>query len=134
MPEKNVEVVQRAYVALTKGDTDTLRDLAAPEFVADFSRRLVDPGVIRGLDESLAWLGQTRETWDDWPVWRPQELIDAGDKVVAFVRTSARGMGSGVEVEAYVWNVWTFRDGELVELSYFGDDRTSALEAAGLSE
>jgi ketosteroid isomerase-like protein len=54
--------------------------------------------------------------------------------VVALVRTGARGKGSGVEVEAYVWNLWTFRDGMLVELRYFGDDRAAALEAAGLSE
>ena len=67
-------------------------------------------------------------------MWEPQELIDAGDKVVAFIRTSARGKGSGVEVEAHVWNLWTFRDGTLVEWKYFGDDKAAALEAAGLSE
>ncbi len=66
-------------------------------------------------------------------MWEPQELIDTGDKVLAFIRTSARGKGSGVEVEAYVWNLWTFRDGKVVD-SYFGDDQAAALEAAGLSE
>ena len=134
MSEENVEIVRRAYVALTRGEEDTLRDLAAPELVVDFSRRLVEPGLV-GRDEALGvFFSQLRETWDDWPVWEPKELIDADDKVVAFIRTSARGKGSGVEVDAYVWNLWTFRDGKVVELKYFGDDQAAALEAAGLSE
>lgn len=134
MSEKNVELVRRVYAALTQGDADALRDMAVPEFVTDFSRRLVEPGVLRGREEALAFLSQLRETWDDWSVWEPQELIDADDKVVALIRTSARGKGSGVEVEAYVWNLWTFRDGKPVEVSYFGDNRAAVLEAAGLSE
>ena len=134
MSEENVELVRRAYVALSRGDEDTLRELAAPEIVVDFSRRLVEPGLL-SRDEALgAVFNRLRETWDDWPVWEPQELIDADDKVAAFIRTTARGKGSGIEVEAYVWNLWTFRDGKVVELTYFGDDRAAALEGAGLSE
>jgi ketosteroid isomerase-like protein len=135
MSEENVELVRRVYAALTRGDGDTLHALAAPELVVDFSRRLVEPVVVRGRDEALAsFLSQAREAWDDWPAWEPQELIDADDKVVAFIRTSARGKGSGVEVEAYVWNLWTFRDGKAVEFEYFGDDQAAALKAAGLRE
>ncbi len=54
--------------------------------------------------------------------------------MLAFIRTSARGKGSGIEVEAYVWNLWTIRDGKLVELCYYGDDQAAALDAAGLVE
>ena len=135
MSEENVELVRRAYAALTRGDEDTLRGLALPELVLDFSRRLIDPIVLRGRDKALAFfLSQAREAWDDLPAWEPQEFVDADDKVVTYVRTTARGKGSGVEVEAYVWNLWTFSDGKLVEHTYFGDDRAAALEAAGLSE
>jgi ketosteroid isomerase-like protein len=131
--EENVEIVRRAYVALTQGDVDTLRDLAVPEFVFDFSRRLMDPYVLRGREEALAgFVRETREGWDDWAAWEPQDLIDADDKVVACARISARGKGSGVEVETHVWHLWTIRDGKLVEHIYFGDDRAAALEAAGI--
>ena len=47
MSDENVEVVRRAYAALTQGDGDTLHHLVAPEFVADNSRRLVEPVVVR---------------------------------------------------------------------------------------
>ena len=135
MSEENVELVRRVYAALTRGDTVTLQDLPAPEFVVDFSRRLVDPFVLRGRDEAVAvLLSDPYEEWEGWPVWEPQELIDADDKVVALIRFSAPGKGSGAEVDAHVWNLWTFRDGKPVEVKYFGDDRAAALEAAGLSE
>jgi ketosteroid isomerase-like protein len=99
MSEENVELVRRVYAALTRGDRDTLHDLAAPEFVVDFSRRLMDPFVLRGRDEALSFfLSQSHELWDGWPVWEPQELRESDDKVLAFIRTSARGKGSGVEV------------------------------------
>jgi ketosteroid isomerase-like protein len=132
MSDENLEVIRQAYVALSQGDEDTLRNLSAAELVVDFSRRLVEPAVL-GRDEALGVLfSQLGEAWEDWPLWEPQELIDADDRVAAFIRTTARGKGSGAEVEAYVWNVWTFRDGKVVELKYFGDDRAAALEAAGL--
>ena len=127
-------MVERAYVALTQGDAEVLREMAPPEFTVDFSRRQMDPFVLR-RDEMLTFFeGQARETWEGWPTYEPKELIDAGDVVVALIRTSARGKSSGVEVDARVWNVWTFRDGKPVEFKYFGEDRAAALEAAGLSE
>jgi ketosteroid isomerase-like protein len=134
MSQENVEIVERAYEALTRGDAEVLRDLSPPEFTVDFSRRQVDPFVLR-RDEMLAFfMAQSRETWEGWPTYEPKELIDAGDFVVARIRTSARGKSSGVEVDALVWNVWTFRDGQPIVFKYFGEDRAAALEAAGLSE
>jgi ketosteroid isomerase-like protein len=63
-----------------------------------------------------------------------KELIDAGDKVLVLIRFSGRGKTSGAEVEALVWNLWAFRDGEPVRWTYFGEERAEAREAAGLSE
>jgi ketosteroid isomerase-like protein len=135
MSQENVEIVRRAYAALTCGDVDVLRDLMPPDFVVDFSRRLVDPFVLRDRDEVLAFfVSELREPWDGWPSWQLEELIDKGDKVFAVIRFAARGRASGVEVDTQVANVWTFRDGKAVEFTYFGEDRTEALEAAELAE
>jgi ketosteroid isomerase-like protein len=134
MSEENVEMVRRAYVALTRGDAELLRDMAPPDFTVDFSHRLVDPFVLRRDELLVFFTGEGRETWEGWPTYEPKELIDAGDFVVALIRTTARGKSSGVEVDALVWNVWTFRDGKPIEFKYFGEDRAAALEAAGLSE
>src|SRR4051812_18958679 len=100
MSEENVEIVRRIYVSLSQGDQDTLREMTVPEFTTASPRRLVEPGVARGREEALAFLSRLREPWDDWPVWEPQELLHTGDKVAALIRASARGSGSGAEVEA----------------------------------
>jgi ketosteroid isomerase-like protein len=134
MSQENVEIVRRIYGALDRGDDEAFWKLVAPDFVVEFSRRLLDPVVLRGRGQVQAWYDREMETWEGGHTrWRPKELIDAGDKVLAFIWTGGRGKASGVDVEAYVWNVWTFRTGKPVEWTYFGEDRAAALEAVGLS-
>jgi ketosteroid isomerase-like protein len=133
MSEENVEVVRSLYALFDQGD-DAFWDLVPPGMVFDFSRRLIDPVVLRGRDQVRAFAERESETWEGVNGWEPNELIDAGDKVLALIRTSGRGKASGVEVEAHVWNVWTFRDGKPVEWTYFGEDRAAALKAVGLAE
>ena len=135
MSEENLETVRQIYASLTRGD-NAWQALVAPDVVVDFSRRRVDPFVAHGLEDGalLALQRTALEVWAEPPAWEPEELIDAGEKVFAFIRTSGRGKASGVEVEARVANVWTFRDGTPIELTYFGEDRSAALDAAGLAE
>ena len=131
MSKENVEMVRRILAMLDQGDDP--HDLLAPEFVLDFSRRRLNPVVVRGRDEVRALAEGDGQMWEGGHLaYQPKELIDAGDKVLAFVRVSRRGRASGVEVEAYTWAVWTFRDGKRIEWTYFGDDRASALKAVGL--
>jgi ketosteroid isomerase-like protein len=125
---ENVEMARRILALLDQGDDP--HDLLAPEFVMDFSRRRLNPVVVRGRDEVRAFAEGEGQMWEGGHLaYQPKELIDAGDKVLAFVRVS---QASGVEVEAYTWAVWTFRDGKPVEWTYFGDDRASALKSVGL--
>jgi ketosteroid isomerase-like protein len=135
MSQENVEIVRRLFVLISRGDDEALWDELPPEAVFDFSRRLLDPVVLRGREEMRAWAERERQMWKGGHfAWQPKELIDAGDKVLALTRVSGRGKASGVEVEAYVWAVATFRNGKPVELTYFGEDRAAAFKAVGLSE
>src|SRR6478609_8205461 len=127
MSRENVEIVRGIY-ALAEQRDESVWDLVPPGFVFDFSRRLIDPGVLRGRDQVRAFAERASEVWEGGYLgWEPEELIDAGDKVLAFIRVSGRGKASGVDVEAHTWNVWTVRNGEPVELTYFGEDRAEAL-------
>ena len=133
MSRENVEIARRLFALLSQGD-EAVWDELPPELVFDFSRRLLNPVVVRGRDKVRAFWEGEGQMWEGGHLgYQPKELIDAGDKVLALLRISGRGKASGVEVEAYVWNVTTFRDGKPVETTYFGDDRAAALEAAGLS-
>jgi ketosteroid isomerase-like protein len=128
---ENVEMARRILAMLDQGDDP--HDLVAPEFVLDFSRRRLNPVVVRGRDELRAFAESDGQIWEQGHLaYQPKELIDAGDKVLAFVRVRGRGRASGVEVEADTWAVWTFREGKPVDWTYFGDDRASALKAVGL--
>ena len=133
MSDENVEIVRRILAMLDQGDDP--HDLLAREFVMDFSRRRLNPVVVRGRDELRAFAEADGQMWEGGHLaYQPKELIDAGDKVLAFVRVTGRGQASGVEVEADTWVVWTFRDGKPVEWTYFGDDRASAINAVGLEK
>ena len=62
-----------------------------------------------------------------------QKVIDVGDQVVSLFRIHAVGAGSGVAVQRGDGMLWTFRNGKLIRLDYFNDQK-QALRAAGLSE
>jgi ketosteroid isomerase-like protein len=62
---------------------------------------------------------------------RDYELLPAGDRVVALIRTYFRGDGGGPEVEVRDAHTMTFRDGKVVYWRLY-IDRTEALTDAGL--
>jgi ketosteroid isomerase-like protein len=76
----------------------------------------------------LRWLGP----FEEWG-YTTEELIDAGDSVVARMHQWGRGKGSGVSVDNRFWQVWTLDEGKVIRSTHHWD-KTEALEAAGLSE
>ena len=61
----------------------------------------------------------------------PEEFEDLGDRVVATVRLRGRGRGSGIEIDARFYDVYTLRDGKIVRMDQF-TERSDALEAVWL--
>ena len=134
MSQENVELVQALYASWGRGIDEELWDRLAPDFVADFSRRLIEGGVLCGRDTVRAYLGNALEAWEDGYSNEPEKLFDAGDQVVAFVRASGIGRTSGAQVDAHIAHLWTFRKDVAIKFEYFGEDRVAALEAVGLAE
>jgi hypothetical protein len=64
----------------------------------------------------------------------PTEITIAGDKILLLLRSSARGAGSGIEMEIEAWSVLTFDSDGLVTRveSYFRHEEQEARAAAGL--
>jgi ketosteroid isomerase-like protein len=60
------------------------------------------------------------------------ELIEAGDRVVAAVLQRGVGKESGAEVDFRYFHVWSFRGGKVVRLEVIRE-RREAFEVAGLS-
>jgi ketosteroid isomerase-like protein len=133
MSQENVDYVRTFYEMIDRGDPQAWDSLPA-DFVIDLSRRLIDPVMLRGPDELRAFYRDLDAPWADGASLELEELIDAGDQVLVLIRFGGRGKMSGAEVEALVWNLWTFRDGEPIGWTYFGENRAEALAAAGLRE
>jgi ketosteroid isomerase-like protein len=137
MSQENVELVRRLYEWMAAGDTDRAFEAYAPEIEWDVTRApwLLELGfapIVRGQDELRRSLKGWLDAWESIE-YRPAELVDAGDHVVAFVDVTARGRASGVNVAYDHPQVWTIRDGKVVRMRVFAD-RAQALEAVGLSE
>jgi ketosteroid isomerase-like protein len=136
MSEENVEVVRGIYDAVARRDVVSPFEVYAEDIVWDVSnaRRAF-------LIPKLAYQGHegVRQFWRDGLSvfgevdFDVEELIDAGEQVVAVIREREVGRTSGVPVEASHLAVWTLADGKVIRMRLF-DDRQQALEAAGLSE
>jgi ketosteroid isomerase-like protein len=97
--------------------------ISTPEFLPDAED-------YHGHDGVRAWFDKIGELVEDMR-WQPEEIIDAGDRLVAAVLVSGRGRASGVAVELRQFLVVTVRDGKGVRIeSYL--DRDQALAAARL--
>ena len=132
MPEDNVAAAKRIYEARNRGDVDAV--LAECHADVTWHPHLASLGgrPIRGHDEVRAYMASLQEDWRGFR-HEPVEFFDAGDQVVAFLDTYARGPGSGIDVEVPVAHVLTFEDGKcLGYVSYH--DRAEALRVAGLEE
>jgi ketosteroid isomerase-like protein len=93
-----------------------------------------EAGTYRGRDEVKSRLEEFLESWVEFRI-EVEELIDAGDGVVALTRFKGRSKGvgltlTGVAVDA---QVWTLSEGKVVRVWMYGGTE-DALAAAGLPQ
>jgi len=132
MSQENVDIAKRIYEARNRGDIDAVLAECDPDVTWHPHLATLGGHPIRGHNEVRAYMASLREDWQSFR-HEPEEFFDAGDKVVAFLHTYARGRGSGVDVEVPVAHVLTFEGGKcLGYVSYH--DRAEALRVAGLEE
>jgi ketosteroid isomerase-like protein len=133
MAQENVELVRRVYERWNGGDFDAAAELLDPEVRWDGYSHLPESGTREGIDEVRSWTDAFREAWGEVRV-EVEELVEIDDdSVLAFVRVTARGRGSGaLVVSGLDGHIWTVRDGRVVAVRMFqGTDE--AVAAAGLS-
>jgi ketosteroid isomerase-like protein len=133
MSEENVEIVRSGFEAYSRGDMDRAVADFAPDCRYTASGAIPGrTGVFHGPEGYMQFMDWLRSEFEDAHV-DVDELIDAGDTVIAGSTIRGRGKHSGVEASWVVWQVWTVRNGKIVRGQGF-TSRTEALEAAGLSE
>jgi ketosteroid isomerase-like protein len=131
---ENLDLVRSIYEAVTRRDAATPFEIYAEHIVWDVSNSsraaLAMKPVYQGHEgvrqywrENLSAFGEI-----DFDV---EELIDAGDQIVALIREREIGRTSGASVESSHVAVWTLADGKVVRMQIF-DNREQALKAVGL--
>jgi ketosteroid isomerase-like protein len=132
MSQENVEMVRRGWEAYEHGDLAAALATMSPEMVTHVAPRLPVAGTYHGPEGLLQLTLDWAESFDELVV-TAEEFTDAGDQVVVRTLHKSRGAQSGAPVEADVWYVFTVHAGKSVRVDVF-NDRSEALEAAGLSE
>lgn len=128
MSQENLEVVERAETALSERDLDSY--LAC---CAEGIRVRAPWGPVGGTYEGQDGV---RRFWADIEAALPDLRVTverlesiSPDRVVAFLRSTARAKASGVAVDLDTANVYDLADGRITGLRIFAD-RQEALEAA----
>src|SRR4051812_12395764 len=132
MSEENVEVVRQALAAI-----DPALDRVAAYWDPEIDWRAIegapdDIGVFKGHDAMRRYYQQWYETFNDLHA-EADELIAAGEQVVAVVHVTARMKDSDAEIDMRLGIVYTVRNGLVLRGREYAT-REDALEAAGLSE
>ena len=123
-----VELVQRALAALNAGDIEALVALCDRDFELDMSDRVFNPATYRGHDGIRQFHSEVLDVWEQY-VWEPEQVIEKTDCIVALVRTTGKGRGSGLEIDRQTAMIWTVRDDKALSLRFYRD-RERGLEAA----
>jgi ketosteroid isomerase-like protein len=132
MSQENVEMLRGAYEALGRGDLELVLEACDPQVECRLPEGGINAGTLRGHDSLRTLLEGYLDSFEDYRA-EPDRFLEADDRVVAFLRITGRGRGSGLEFEDRLAHLWTIRDGKAIRLEIFPRGE-GVLEAAGLSE
>jgi ketosteroid isomerase-like protein len=143
MSQENVELVRRWYLSLLDrptdaGDERAFVDRAFRDYLDEQVEIRVPTGVsggepiFQGREGALQLSATVRNAWAEWR-FEPERLLDAGDRVVVFVRVVGKGRASGVPIEMNNAHVVTILNGRIRSIRGYRD-RQQALAAVGLRE
>ena len=125
--DPRAELVRRGFAAYESGDSAALFELFDPEIEVYSPADSGNPGRFHGYAGFAEWVDHWNEAWDEFR----QEIRDVesiGDRhVVVQVHQTARGRGSGVEVEQDAAYIYELRAERVVYLAFCPDpDRANA--------
>jgi ketosteroid isomerase-like protein len=127
-----MELVRRAFEAYNRDGPEAIMSFIHPDFETAVPGELsVEPDTYRGRDGMRRYFESFYDVMDEVR-FEPEEIIDAGDRVVVCVRLTTRARATGLSAEQRVTQVWTLRDGLAVRADAFLT-REDALREVGLA-
>ena len=133
MSEENVRVLQDAFDAYNRREYDAATAPFHPEVEWRFPPMALEFEHLRGKDAIHEFWRTLDEVFEDFTL-APLELTPTGDdQILAHLRFTGQGRGSGAVTNVEWHIVYRFRSGLVWRADFFAT-REQALEAAGLSE
>jgi ketosteroid isomerase-like protein len=129
MSAENVELVRRTLERFV--ETGEVEWEAMHEKLEIHDHDIPEHGDYYGRAGFIRWLSDWGEAWSEWNL-EVEEVLDAGDQVVAVIHLTAKGAASGITVDRHDSLVYGFRDGKVARTDYF-NSRQQGLERAGLA-
>jgi ketosteroid isomerase-like protein len=134
MSQQNIEIAMRGNAAFNSRDFDAALQFFSPDAeVRDLANAPDQARVVKGI-------GAIREAWTLWTAAFDElradieEWTDVGDAVIGAAHWQGRGKASGVSIDVRQFDVYEFRDGQVVRVTLGLKSKDEALEAAGPSK
>jgi len=133
MSQENVEVIELGYEHFV-ATGDFREEIFHPDFVWDMStfRDWPERQTYAGLEGAREFMRDWWEAWEDWEL-EIEELLDAGESVVAILRQRGRSKATGLPTDMHFAMVWEFRGGKQVRMRMYASP-DEALTATGLTK
>jgi ketosteroid isomerase-like protein len=131
MSQANVEITQESFAHFVATGEPAWATLDEEVEVHDHDLQL-DASDYRGHAGYRRWIENWAAVMSEFNI-EAEEWIDAGERVVVFLRMRATGRGSGVTLDRQDAMVAEVRDRKIVRVDYY-NSRREALRAVGLEE
>lgn len=127
--DERIELVRRAYQTFNDGDVDY--SLFHPELcIVQTSSLVGTAGTFVGRDGLRRSAEELREGFDELR-FEPEEHTELDDgRLLLRCRFVGRGTRSGIELDADVWHILSFRDGLLSRMEVYPSRRRALAAAA----
>ena len=126
MTQSGIHVVQELYRVALAGQEETIAQLVIPDMVWEILESFPHGGIYAGIPAIFGqFLPKLQADFHDWHA-QPDELIDAGDTIVALGHYSGTLKTNGVHIVAPFCHIWTLKNGKIARLRQFADTATFA--------
>lgn len=132
MSQENVEAVRGVYEEWRSGNFRAGVDLYDPLALVIQGPEFPEAGAYLGLDGIGRYMRSFLEAWERVTI-EAEDLVDAGDSVVAAVVQHGIGRESGAATDLRYFQVWSFRGPKVIRLEVIRE-RAAAFQAVGLQE
>ena len=129
---ENVQIVRDAYAAFAAGDVPSVLGVMSPDITWNEAENFpyADGNPYVGPDAVVAGVfARLGAEWDFWTL-DVEQVLDAGDNVVALGRYKARHSETGNDLDAQFAHVWWLAGGKVTRFQQY-TDTAQAIAAIG---